>query len=162
MANVNWVAQTNQRLYQCQLLLAEAAKHSDGVAGRALATALEDGALVQLVAAYKCYLNELAEAVNHRQFVTDLDALITSATLVTGDMKQFQQLESDDYSWLAELKRGHDGIGLPQAVSQPVVPVTPGLIASSSAMPSRADSIAGWMAEFQSMIDVQRDNKRES
>lgn len=162
MANVNWVAQTNQRLYQCQLLLAEASRLSDDVAGRALAVALEDGAIVQLLAAYKCYLNELAEAVNHRQLVTDLEGLISSATLVTGDMKQFQQLESDGYSWLAELKRDHDGIGLPQALSQPVVAVTPGLIASSSVMPSRAETVATWMAEFQSIIDIQRDNKRES
>ncbi|WP_221798011.1 DUF6586 family protein [Oceanobacter mangrovi] len=155
MASINWVAQTNHRLYLSQLMLQQC-QQADS---KPLQAAFEEAALQQLQSAYLSYLNELAGAVNLRERVESLSQLLAVTSLVTGDMSELRQLEEDSYSWLAQAQRAFAEAGWPQ---QPVVhEVAPaGLIASSSA--SDKPAVTDWLGQLQQLIERQRGNHRES
>ena len=162
MAAINWVGQTNQRLYQCRLMLEQV----ELAVNHALATALEDGAVLQLGAAYRCYLNELAGLVNVNGKVNDLSELFAKAAFAIADMQELQQLEADIYGWLGQLKQMLRDAQQLAAVSKPssVEQVEPSgnLIASAPAEQSRAEILQGILGELQALIECQRGNHKES
>ncbi|WP_369857798.1 DUF6586 family protein [Candidatus Thalassolituus haligoni] len=159
MAAINWVGQTNQRLYQCRLLQEQICAGQEP----ALQQALDDAALLQLFAAYRCYLNELALAAGVTNRVDSLTQLLQQTALVTGDMRQWQALSADTFSWFCRFLQVVEQLGWPdtQAVDSSLATEVSGLIASSASS-DEDDSVSHWLASFHRLIDEQRANQRES
>lgn len=179
----HWLRQTNQKLYQCRLLQEQQRQCSEPV----LQQALEQSALYQLRDAWWCYLHELAEAASYRQPFNSLEQLLQQMPLVTGEVRELQQLAADPFSWLAQLLL---------AVERQMLPPAPAAAAQhrhghhhdydhddehdhdhdeDTAQPQaqRIDlipltaaepviDVAGWSRQLERLIDAQRGNRHES
>ncbi|WP_368501369.1 DUF6586 family protein [Oceanobacter sp. 5_MG-2023] len=160
---MNWVGQTNQRLYQCRLLLEQLPAAAEANQGQALTQGLNDAALLQLLAAYRCYLNELAQAAGVNSRVESLPQLLQQTSLVTGDMRQWQALSEDVFSWFYRFLQAVEQLGWP-ALSGVEPMLATRLITSTADDPVSGDGedVSGWLACFHQLIDEQRANQRES
>lgn len=175
----HWLRQTNQKLYQCRLLQEQQQQCGELV----LQQALQESALYQLRDAWLCYLHELAEAASYRQPFSSLEQLLQQMPLVTGEVRELQQLAADPFSWLAQLllaverqmlppasaAAGHhrhrhddhehdhdhdeDDAAAPPAQRIDLIPLT-------AAEP--ATDVAGWSRQLERLIDAQRANRHES
>jgi len=148
-----WLAFTNQKLYQCRLLAEQASVAEPAE----LAQALEDAALYQLWMAYRSYLNELGEMVSLSMRADSLAHLMQEVRLVTGEMKELAQLEADGFSWLGQFLAAVEHLGWPGPVARPA---DHNLIAVAN-QPASA-GMAIWYRELDRLIDRQRDNRQES
>jgi len=149
----DWLGQTNQKLYQARLLIDSS--ENDGVES-ALATACEEGAIFQLVLAYQAYLHELAEIANCREEFISLAQLIEFTPVPTGEMTELRQLETDDFSWLAQLLTAFEScshVKKSQAVMAGSIP----LVAQGG-----GQNIRDWYQQLNDIIDLQRLNRQES
>lgn len=175
----HWLRQTNQKLYQCRLLQEQQRQCGEPV----LQQALQESALYQLRDAWLCYLHELAEAASYRQPFSTLEQLLQQMPLVTGEVRELQQLAADPFSWLAQLllaverqmlppapaaaghhRHRHDGhhhdhdhddehVAAPQAQRIDLIPL-------AAAEP--VIDVAGWYRQLERLIDAQRGNRHES
>ena len=175
----HWLRQTNQKLYQCRLLQEQQRQCGEPV----LQQALQESALYQLRDAWLCYLHELAEAASYRQPFSSLEQLLQQMPLVTGEVRELQQLAADPFSWLAQLllaverqmlppasaAAGHhrhrhddhehdhdhdeDDAAAPPAQRIDLIPLT-------AAEP--VIDVAGWSRQLERLIDAQRANRHES
>ena len=181
----HWLRQTNQKLYQCRLLQEQQRQCSEPV----LQQALQESALYQLRDAWLCYLHELAETASYRQPFSSLEQLLQQMPLVTGEVRELQQLAADQFSWLAQLLLAVERQMLPAApaaagqhrhrhdghhqdhhhdhehehehehVAAPQAQRID-LIPLTAAEP--AVDIAGWYRQLERLIDAQRANRHES
>jgi hypothetical protein len=160
---MNWVGQTNQRLYQCRLLLEQSPAAAEASLSQALTQGLNDAALLQLLAAYRCYLNELAQAAGVNNRVESLPQLLQQTSLVTGDMRQWQALSEDVFSWFYRFLHAVERLGWPEVPSVEPALATH-LITSTADYPVSGDGhdVSDWLACFHQLIDEQRANQRES
>src|SRR5690606_30649736 len=179
MAMSHWLRQTNQKLYQCHLLQEQQQQCGELV----LQQALQESALYQLRDAWLCYLHELAEAASYRQPFSSLEQLLQQMPLVTGEVRELQQLAADPFSWLAQLllaverqmlppasaAAGHhrhrhddhehdhdhdeDDAAAPPAQRIDLIPLT-------AAEP--VIDVAGWSRQLERLIDAQRGHRHES
>ena len=155
-----WLSFTNHKLYQCRLLLqqAEGADHTSQ--SEVLKQALTDGALYLLRDAYLSYLHELAELATYRQPVQSLSHLLSVTPLITGEMREFKQLEADPFSWLSQLLKAVDAISQAAAFESQVPRASqPGVI---SLMDTSEPEPVVWLGALSQLIDLQRENRQES
>ena len=150
-----WLPFTNHKLYQCRLLAEQIADASQPE----LAEGLEEAALLQLWAAYRSYLNELGEMVALSVQVSSLTELMQQSHLVTGEMKELEQLESNEFSWLAQLLGAAGKLGWPLGRSSKAN-AGDNLIAVVNQQDG--GDLAYWYAELDKLIDRQRDHRLES
>jgi hypothetical protein len=152
-----WIGFTNQKLYQARLLLEQAGQSQTA----ALSDALGDAALMHMHFAFRAYLNEMAAATNLKTEVATLAELLAKTPLVTGEMREWQILAADAFSWFSAFTRAVDLLGWPQ---QPVLQAHPkdsavNLIAV--AVESGSD-VSGWWQALSTRIDAQRQNRQET
>lgn len=156
-----WIGFTNQKLYQCRLLLEQLASLQSAPA--ALQQALEESALYQLRDAWLSYLAELGDMVAYRQPVRSLAELQQQAAMTTGEMRELQQLADNGFSWLAQMLAAAEAQGHPAGQSQPAATVQvmdiPGRIALVATPQS---PVAWWLQNLTRLIDGQRANRQES
>ncbi|MCD8521269.1 MAG: hypothetical protein LRY66_07770 [Saccharospirillaceae bacterium] len=156
-----WIGFTNQKLYQCRLLLEQLSSLQSAPA--ALQQALEESALYQLRDAWLSYLAELGEMVAYRQPVHSLAELRQQAAMTTGEMRELQQLAENGFSWLAQMLAAAEAQGQPAGQNQPAAAVQvmdiPGRIALVATPQS---PVAGWLQNLTRLIDDQRANRQES
>lgn len=151
-----WIGFTNQKLYQCRLLLAQRDKTEDA----SLARAAEEGAIHLLNDAWLSYLQELGDMVAFRQPVNSLTELMAQCRMTTGEMRELTQLADNSYSWLAQFLLAVPALNRPDAV-RPSAPADGGLIAVS--MDTGPDTqVDDWYRELQGLIDRQRENRQET
>jgi len=152
----SWLSFTNHKLYQSRLLMQQAQQSADqGV----LAEALNDSALYLLRDAYISYLHELAEIATYRLPVQSLTQLLEVTPLVTGEMRELQQLENDSFSWLYQFLRAVEAVGRVENIVVPVTTVQPGMIAVQD---ESAPDLSHWHQSLVQLIDLQRENRQES
>ena len=149
-----WLPFTNHKLYQCRLLAEQMVEASQPE----LAEALEEAAVLQLWAAYRSYLNELGEMVSLPIQVATLEELKQQARLVTGEMRELEQLEDNEFSWLGQLlhaagKLGWPGVRASQAQNANLI---------AAVNQPDTGSLTVWYSELNALIDRQRDNRHES
>lgn len=153
-----WIGFTNQKLYQCRLLLEQLAAQQS--AAPALQQTLEESALYQLRDAWLSYLAELGDMVAYRQPISSLSALLQHAPLTTGEMRELQQLVDNGFSWLAQMLAAADAQGRPSTLHQPAaqqqVPARIALAVSSSS------PVVAWLQDLTCLIETQRANRQES
>lgn len=175
----HWLRQTNQKLYQCRLLQEQQRQCGEPV----LQQALQESALYQLRDAWLCYLHELAEAASYRQPFSSLEQLLQQMPLVTGEVRELQQLAADPFSWLAQLllaverqmlppapaaaghhrhrhddEHDHDHDHDDEHVAAPQaqrIDLIP-LVAAEPVI-----DVAGWYRQLERLIDAQRANRHE-
>ncbi len=155
-----WIGFTNQKLYQCRLLLEQLTAQQPAPA--ALQQALEESALYQLRDAWLSYLAELGEMVAYRQPVHSLESLLQNTPMTTGEMRELQQLAGNGFSWLAQMLAATDAQGRPTGLNQPsAVPAVEvsGRIALTAAPQSL---VSGWLQNLTCLIEDQRANRQES
>lgn len=160
-----WLAHSNQKLYQARLLLEnlEQVSEQEGEQGipTALLSALQESVIFQLILAYQSYLHELAETAQYREEFYSLSQLLEKAPVATGEMTELQQLESDDFSWLSQLQSAFDQCGQKDSVTTPKAASSPQMIqlqdTTESTLPLRT-----WYQELTDIIDLQRNNRQES
>ncbi len=179
----HWLRQTNQKLYQCRLLQEQQRQCGEPV----LQQALQESALYQLRDAWLCYLHELAEAASYRQPFSSLEQLLQQMPLVTGEVRELQQLAADPFSWLAQLLLAVERQMLPPASAaaghhrhrhddhhhhhdddhdhdedDAAAPQAQriDLIPLTAAEP--ATDVASWSRQLERLIDAQRGNRHES
>ncbi|MCA6063144.1 DUF6586 family protein [Thalassolituus marinus] len=151
-----WIGFTNQKLYQCRLLLAQRSAADGG----ALIKALEEGATHLLHDAWLSYLQELGEMVAYRQPVSSLEQLMTSCPLPTGEMRELAQLAENSFSWLAQMLNGIAALSRPDTVRQQAASNGIGLISLTDT--SDSTQVDDWFRSLQGLIDLQRENRQES
>ncbi len=151
-----WIGFTNQKLYQCRLLLAQREQASDVVLSRAL----EESALYQLADAWRSYLQELGDMVSFRESVTSLQDLLQRTPMVTGEMRELSQLADKPFSWLTQMLAAVPAQQQPDAVQTPVR-AQPGCI-SMAQESSPSSPVSQWWQELSRLIDAQRENRQES
>ncbi|WP_419811219.1 DUF6586 family protein [Bacterioplanoides sp.] len=153
----SWLSFTNHKLYQSRLLLQQAEQTSNPVV---LQQALHDSALYLLRDAYQSYLHELAELANFRQPFTSLHELLSLTPLITGEMREFEQLENDSFSWLSAMLTACVAAGNADALdSQVPRTVQPGMI---NLLDTSEPQTAYWHGQLSQLIDLQRENRQES
>lgn len=155
-----WIGFTNQKLYQARLLLGQASSCDAPV----LASALRDSALLHMQFAWRSYLNEMGAATRLKSEVGSLDELVAATSLVTGEMREWQNLQADAFSWFNAFQSAANRIGWPEQAS--TVKEVPGqhsvnLIAVASA-DDAPDDLSGWWQKLSGLIDAQRQNRQES
>jgi len=153
----SWIGFTNQKLYQCRLLL-DAYRACQQPA---LASALDESALYQLHDAWLSYLHELADMVSFRESVTSLQDLTEKVNLVTGEMRELQQLADDAFSWLSQMLKAVGALkrpDTPQVVS--AAADTPQTISLTAEITE--SQVGRWWSALNSVIDAQRENRQES
>jgi hypothetical protein len=153
-----WIGFTNQKLYQARLLLEQAEQSQTA----ALSDALGDAALMHMQFAFRAYLNEMAAATNLKTEVATLAELLAKTPLVTGEMREWQILAADAFSWFSAFNRAVDLLGWPQ---QPVIQAHPkdnavNLIAV--AVDESGSDVSGWWQALSTCIDAQRQNRQET
>ncbi len=158
-----WVSFTNHKLYQSRLVMEQMALADHPV----LIESLEEAALLHLSIAYRSYLNELGSMVQLTGLVKDLPDLLQRAHLVTGEMRELEQLNADSFSWLGQfsvavrqLEQPVPGKGRNAATASPLAAAASGLIIASSE--GERVSVAVWHDQLSQLIDRQRDNRHES
>ncbi len=156
-----WIGFTNQKLYQCRLLLAQLAEVQS--APPVLQQALEESALYQLRDAWLSYLAELGDMVAYRQPVRSLAELLQHAPMTTGEMRELQQLADDGFSWLAQMLAAADAQTRPAGLNQPAQVVQTMDAPVKIALVETPESpVAGWLLDLTRLIDGQRANRQES
>lgn len=152
----SWLSFTNHKLYQSRLLIQQAQQVGEPAV---LVDAMKDGALYLLHDAYVSYLHELAEMATYRQPVQSLAQLLQVTPLVTGEMRELEHLETNNFSWLHQFLNAVDAIARPDNTVVPVTPVQPGMI---SLVDESEPDIAAWLQQLTQLIDLQRENRQES
>lgn len=159
-----WLAHSNQKLYQARLLLEafeQAAEQEREQGVTALFGALQESVLFQLVLAYQSYLHELAEIAQYREAFFSLSQLLENVSLATGEMTELQQLESDDFSWLSKLQFAFQQCGQKDAIPNTKPQIKPQMISlqdtTSNSLPLR-----DWYQALTGIIELQRNNRQES
>ncbi|MCA6058213.1 MULTISPECIES: DUF6586 family protein [unclassified Thalassolituus] len=156
-----WIGFTNQKLYQCRLLLEQLAAQQS--AAPALKQALEESALYQLRDAWLSYLAELGDMVAYRQPVRSLESLLQNAPLTTGEMRELQHLAENGFSWLAQMLAAADAQGRPSGMNQPAAAVQTVEAQGRIALVATPHSpVAGWLQDLTRLIEDQRANRQES
>lgn len=151
-----WIGFTNQKLYQCQLLLTEREK---AAGNPVLSSALESGALHLLHDAWLSYLQELGEMVKFREPVLSLADLLSRSPLVTGEMRELEHLAENGFSWVAQFLAAVADLNR-QAVVKTQAPAADNLLISTR---DESDSqIPFWWRSLSAIIDNQRENRQES
>lgn len=153
-----WLGFTNHKLYQTRLLMQQVEQAQP----EALALALEASALYHLHDAYVCYLNELAEAVQHPSRVDSLAGLLQQVSLATGEMTELKALEQDSFSWLnAFLQAVDDRLQAAMPANLPVSDVArdSSLIAVHQ---QSGGEVFQWYQQLVDVIERQRENRQES
>lgn len=162
-----WIGSTNNKLYQARLLLELLPTAQEP----ALQQALEESALYQLRDAWFAYLHELAEAATYRGPVENFAQLLAATPLVTGEMRELQNLLDDSFSWLATLLASVEKIAQPKA--RPKTDPKAFLHApKTEELAQRIDLIAvaasepefdgkTWWRLLSNLIDAQRSNRLE-
>lgn len=150
-----WLGFTNHKLYQCRLLLQQA-QHVQQPG--ALKQALTDCALYLLRDAYLSYLHELAAMAGYQQTFDSLSQLLQSVPMVTGEMRELEQLENDSFSWLRQFLNAVAAVGQKENVSVPVTPVQPGMI---TLLEEHQPDVQAWHSQLSQLIDLQRENLQE-
>lgn len=148
-----WLGQTNQHLYQARLLID--ATNDQSV--RAMVNALEDGAVFQLMLAYRSYLNELAYLAQVKDEFMSLADLISKTSVPIGEMRELDQLENDPYSWLSSLLSRFEDCGQPGKASHTN---QAGMIQLVQQTP--ATDLQTLYQALSDLIDLQRNNRQES
>ena len=155
-----WLSHSNQKLYQARLLL-EAYDAAVEQGDLTLADALQESILFQLVLTYQSYLHEIAEIAQHRDEFYSLPQLIEAAPVITGEMTELQQLESDDFSWLSQLQVAFQQCsqkGVSTVIKSQVNPVMIQIQdTTNTGLP-----LADWYFNLSDIIDLQRNNRQES
>lgn len=148
------VSFTNRKLYQCRLLLQQAASVREPLA---LQQALQESALHALNDVYLSYMNELASQLGFVGPVTSLNQLLAEASLKTGEMRELQQLEADGFSWLSQMLKAASDINNPEAWLQPQPAV------SQIALKQETEALEiNWLQQLTALIERQRENRQES
>lgn len=153
----SWLAKTNQQLYQARLLI-ELTDENDA----ALELALYQSSVYQLYLAYNSYLHELADSARADQNFKSLQELIDSMPLVTGELKELEHIESDDFSWLAWLLAEFEGSKTLSSLPAAKSALAANLILSSSASAVSIERLNETYQSLQSLINEQRVNRSES
>lgn len=162
-----WIGSTNNKLYQARLLL----DLIPTVQEPALQQALEESVLYQLRDTWLAYLHELAEAANYRGPVASFAQLLEATPLVTGEMRELQNLADDSFSWLATLLVRVEQIAQPKArpkadpkafMHAPVVDeIAQRIDLIAVAAPEPEFDGSSWWRLLSNLIDAQRSNRLE-
>ncbi|WP_430462057.1 DUF6586 family protein [Thalassolituus sp. LLYu03] len=151
-----WIGFTNQKLYQCRLLLSERDKVVDN---KVLAKALEEGALHLLHDAWLSYLQELGEMVTFREPVSSLSDLLGRASMITGEMRELSQLADNGFSWLAQMLSAVDALN---RQPMPKVQATDAMQLLVVAEEVSESQVSDWWRDLSRLIERQRENRQES
>jgi hypothetical protein len=156
---------TNQRLYQCRLLLDQSPSME-----ASLHNALVESSAIQLHLAYRCYLNELADAYRVQGPILSLEQLVSRAPVVTSELDVLVHLEATHDSWLGALNGYINSIGWEASVSLPGPDSPPDIgVASSLIVSDRPsqdvtsfDLVENWYRSLERLIEQQRSLRQES
>lgn len=157
-----WLGQTNQKLYQARLLMEQldGLGESSNGSESAIAIALQESILFQMVLAYQSYLHEVAEIAQCREEFQSLQQLIQAVPVATGEMTELNQLEMDDFSWLSQLLAAFSSCSQTEAYQMKTANNS-SLIqlheTTSVSLPLR-----DWLTALNGIIDLQRNNRQES
>jgi hypothetical protein len=164
-----WLAHSNQKLYQARLLLEtlgqfnedasqqDSGKHSSA----ALIDAMQESVLFQLVLAYQSYLHELAEIAQYREEFYSLSQLLENVTVATGEMTELSQLEFDNFSWLSQLQSAFQQCSQKEVVIAVRAQTSPQMIQLNDTT-AHTLPLQEWYDALTSMIELQRNNRQES
>ncbi|OUS39903.1 hypothetical protein A9R00_08755 [Oleispira antarctica] len=160
-----WLAHSNQKLYQARLLLEtfeQIAEEEGGqVAPAALLSGMQESVIFQLILAYQSYLHELAETAQCREEFYSLAQLLEKSPVVTGEMTELHQLELDDFSWLSQMQSAFDQCGQKDTIAISKASTSLQMIqlqdTTASSLPLR-----NWYQTLTDIIDLQRNNRQES
>lgn len=155
----SWLSFTNHKLYQCRLLCQQAVLKPEP---QALTDALYDSALHSLHDAYISYLHELAELATYRQPVASLAGLLQVTPLVTGEMRELQQMEEDSFSWLAAMLNAVDGLTSADAAGGRSAQAVDASSSMISLLDQSEADVLLWHSQLSQLIDLQRENRQES
>ena len=160
-----WLAHSNQKLYQARLLLEtfeQASEQKGGeVVAASLLSGLQESVVFQLLLAYQSYLHELAEIAHCQEEFYSLAQLLKKVSVATGEMTELHQLELDNFSWLSQMQSAFDQCAQKDAIAVSKAVVNPKMIqlqdTTGSSLPLRI-----WYQELTNIIDLQRNNRQES
>lgn len=161
-----WLAHSNQKLYQARLLLEELSSLNDVNSSRAasaptaLVDAIQESILFQLVLAYQSYLHELAEIAQYREVFNSLPELLDNVAVATGEMTELKQLEIDDFSWLSQLLSAFQQCSQKEAVMASKAFSRPQMIQLNDTT-ANALPLQEWYSALISIIELQRNNRQE-
>lgn len=117
----NWTGFTNQRLYQAKLAIGLV---NEEQVNPALFQAQLEGAAMQLMVAYRSYLNELGDKYRCSKRVYSALELKTHCAVTTAQISELVNLEQSD-SWLSDLIQVSENIGWPDAPEKKAKVVDP-------------------------------------
>jgi hypothetical protein len=159
-----WLAHSNQKLYQARLLLEafeQASEEEGGQVVASLLSGLQESVVFQLVLAYQSYLHELAETAHCQEEFYSLAQLLEKASVATGEMTELHQLELDNFSWLSQMQSAFDQCGQKDAIAVSKAVINQQMIqlqdTTASSLPLRI-----WYQALTDIIDLQRNNRQES
>lgn len=155
-----WLGHSNQKLYQARLLL-EVYELAGEQGNSALLDALQESVLFQLVLAYQSYLHEVAEIAQFRDEFYSLSQLLENASVVTGEMTELQQLESDDFSWLSQLQAAFQQCSQ-KGAAMVTKPQTNPVMIQMQDTTNTGLPLGDWYLALSEIIDLQRNNRQES
>jgi len=155
-----WLGHSNQKLYQARVLL-EAYDLACEQGHSALIDALQESVLFQLILAYQSYLHEIAEIAQFRDEFYSLSQLLEKTPVVTGEMTELQQLESDDFSWLSQLQLAFQQCSQKNSAISAKPQINPVMIQMQDAT-NMGLPLGSWYFELSGIIDLQRNNRQES
>jgi hypothetical protein len=155
-----WLAHSNQKLYQARLLLENQEDVEQSASDLVLNTALQESVLFQLVLTYQSYLHEIAEIAQYRDSFNSLQQLIEKTAVPTGEMTELRQLELDDFSWLRQLQSAFEYCG--QKDNRPVPQQQNASMIKLHDQTAQTLPLRDWYESMSSMIDMQRNNRQES
>lgn len=157
---------TNQRLYQCRLLLDQCPSTE-----ASLHKALVESSAIQLYLAYRCYLNELADAYRVQGPISRLEELVSRMPVVTSELDFLVHLEAKSDSWLGSLidyvcSLGWESLSAQAGASPSSSAVAGSLIVSDRPQTSAADMsfdlVRSWYLSLDRLIEQQRSMRQES
>lgn len=155
-----WLAHSNQKLYQARLLIEKQEQAEQSADESVLSIALQESVLFQLVLAYQSYLHEVAELAQYRDTITSLQQLIDSVPVATGEMTELRQLENDKFSWLSQLLTAFEYCG--QKENRPPAPQKNVGMIQIFDQTSQSLPLRDWFQALTDIIDLQRNNRQES
>ncbi len=164
-----WLAHSNQKLYQARLLLETLDQLNEDASGQAsgnhsstaLIEALQESVLFQLILAYQSYLHELAEIAQYREEFHSLSQLLDNVAVATGEMTELKQLEYDNFSWLSQLQSAFQQCSQKEVVMTSKAQGSPQMIQLSDTT-AHALPLQDWYLALTGMIELQRNNRQES
>lgn len=155
-----WLGNSNQKLYQARLLIEQQEQAEQSAAGSVLSMALQESVLFQLLLSYQSYLHEIAEIAQCREPFGSLEQLLSLVPVATGEMKELNQLETDDFSWLNQMQAAlaacyqKDTVPMPKQRSASIIQIHD---KTAQSLPLRH-----WYQSLTDIIDLQRNNRQES